>query len=156
MEAVVKCSQCKKNLNVTNFKIKPNGNIYKSCSGCIVKQIEYNERTKCPCGNQTQHCKVCNDPIKVTIQNMIAGSRQRDKQYNRFDANNFIDTDFLNGLTNDQKYCYWQDCGVEMQYITYTNDLATIERLNNTIGHIKSNCVLACMRCNKLKKSNKK
>ena len=34
------------------------------------------------------------------------------------------------------------------------NDLATIERLDNSIGHIKSNCVLCCMQCNKSRKSN--
>lgn len=174
MEEVVKCSACKKNLNLNNFSNKSSGEIYKCCSSCIDKMLVRRNNNKCPCGNQIHHCKVCNgssfcihdkqrsqckvcnDPIKVTITNMIASTKQSDKKYNRFDADHFIDRDFLNGLINDQKYCYWPECGIKLQYVTYANDLATIERLNNSIGHIKNNCVLACMHCNKLKKSNKK
>ena len=44
---------------------------------------------------------------------------------------------------------------VNLQYTEYRNDLATIERLDNSIGHIKSNCVLCCFKCNLSKKSNK-
>ena len=43
---------------------------------------------------------------------------------------------------------------VNLQYTEYQDDLATIERLDNSIGHIKSNCVLCCLKCNNLKKSN--
>ena len=39
--------------------------------------------------------------------------------------------------------------------IEFKDDLATIERKDNSIGHIKSNCVIACMKCNKMKLSNK-
>lgn len=33
--------------------------------------------------------------------------------------------------------------------------VATIERLDNSIGHIKSNCVICCLRCNQMNKSDK-
>ena len=35
-----------------------------------------------------------------------------------------------------------------MQFIEFNSTLCTIEQLDNTIGHIKSNCVLACRTCN--------
>jgi len=35
-----------------------------------------------------------------------------------------------------------------MQYIIRQHNLATIERLNNTIGHYKNNCKLCCWFCN--------
>ena len=35
-----------------------------------------------------------------------------------------------------------------MQLINYDDTLVTIERLDNKIGHIKANCVLACRKCN--------
>ena len=35
-----------------------------------------------------------------------------------------------------------------MQLINYDNTLCTIERLDNSIGHTKANCVLACRKCN--------
>jgi hypothetical protein len=92
-------------------------------------------------------CKECSDPVEVTIKNWICHSRKSDKKYNRYDANNFIDKCFLEGLVEDYSDCFY--CSVKLQYIVYQDDLATIERINNDIGHIKSNCVLACMKCNK-------
>ena len=47
-------------------------------------------------------------------------------------------------------------CKVNLQYTEYQDDLASIERLDNSIGHIKSNCVLCCLKCNKSNKSEKK
>ena len=86
---------------------------------------------------------------------MIEGSKATDKKFNIYDANNFIDKCFLEGLIEEYPNCYYDDCKVELQYVEYQDNLATIERLNNTIGHIKSNCVLCCLKCNLMKKSNK-
>jgi hypothetical protein len=91
----------------------------------------------------------------VTIRNMISSSIQKDRKYNRYDANNFIDRCFLEGLIEEYTHCYWEDCKVKLQYVEYRHDLGTIERLNNSIGHPKSNCVLACFKCNCMRKSNR-
>ena len=69
-------------------------------------------------------------------------------KYERFDADHFVDRFFLYRLVEDYKHCYYPDCSVKLQFITFGKDLASIERLNNTLGHIKSNCVLACLNCN--------
>ena len=61
---------------------------------------------------------------------------------NIYDADRFIDKCFLEGLVEDYKQCYYGDCEVNLQYTEYRNDLASIERIDNSIGHIKSNCVL--------------
>jgi hypothetical protein len=135
------------------------------CKDCGGSQIcEHNrQRSKCiECGGsqicihnrQRCKCKECKDAIKITIKNMIFGSRQSDKKKNRYDANNFIDKCFLEGLVEEYPNCYYEDCKVKLQYIEYQDNLATIERLNNSIGHIKSNCVLCCKKCNNMKKSN--
>ena len=70
---------------------------------------------------------------------------------------------FLKGSLKDYKQCYYGDCKdadglgpVNLQYTEYQDDLASIERLDNSIGHIKSNCVLCCLKCNKSNKSEKK
>jgi hypothetical protein len=86
---------------------------------------------------------------------MISCSKANDKKYNRYDANNFIDRCFLEGLIEEYIHCYWDDCKIKLQYVEYRDDLATIERLNNSIGHTKSNCVLACKRCNNMRKSDR-
>ena len=135
----------------------------KECGGASI--CEHNrEKSKCKeCGGASicEHnkikygCKDCGDPIKITLKNMISDSRRTDKKYKRYDPNNFIDYCFLEGLYEDYPNCYWQDCNIKLQYKDYKGDLATIERLDNSIGHIKSNCVFACMKCNSSQKSNK-
>jgi hypothetical protein len=86
---------------------------------------------------------------------MIMSAKQNDIKYNRYDANNHIDYCFLEMLSEEYTHCYWSDCKVELQYIDYADNLATVERLDNSVGHIKSNCVLACLKCNNSRKSNK-
>ena len=118
------------------------------CKECGGSQI-------CPHSRQKYYCKKCSDPIKVNIEQWIFSRRQYDKIYNIYDADRFIDKCFLKGLVEDYHQCYYGDCKVNLQYTECQNDLATIERLDNSIGHIKSNCVLCCFKCNLSKKSNK-
>jgi len=115
-------------------------NIQKSrCVECNGSQI-------CKHKLQIQWCKTCTDPIKISIQRWILHSKKSDMEYNRYDPDRFIDRCFLKELVKDYPQCYY--CKVELQYIDNNDTLATIERLNNSIGHIKSNCVLACRKCN--------
>ena len=117
----------------------------------------------CPHDRRKRTCKKCSDPIKVSIKQWIISRRQYDKKRNIYDADRFIDKCFLEGLVEDYKQCYYGDCKdadglgpVNLQYTEYQDDLASIERLDNSIGHIKSNCVLCCLKCNKSNKSEKK
>jgi len=109
------------------------------CKECRGSQI-------CEHGKQKSSCKKCSDPIKVTIENWIRQSKRTDKKYNRFDIVNFIDKCFCKNLIEEYPKCYYCQC--ELQYVLYKDDLATIERLDNDLGHIKSNCVIACRNCN--------
>lgn len=78
---------------------------------------------------------------------MIQGSKKKDKKYNRYDEVNFIDYVYVEGLINDcENKCYY--CKCEVQYENNIENFATIERLDNSIGHIKQNCVIACRTCN--------
>ena len=118
------------------------------CKKCKGSQI-------CSHGKRKSSCKKCSDPIKVNIEQWHFRSRQYDKMNNIYDADRFIDKCFLKGLVEDNKQCYYGDCKVIFQYTEYQNDLATIERLDNSIGHFKSNCVLCCLKSNISKKSIK-
>jgi len=142
------CNPCPHN------KVKSN---CADCSPCPHQRIKLKcaECNPCPHNKLKFSCKKCNEPIKITIKNMIRNSKTKDKKYNRYDADRFIDKCFLEELIEEYPTCYYEDCGVELQYVEYQDNLATIERLDNTIGHIKSNCVLCCKRCNNLVKSNK-
>jgi len=77
---------------------------------------------------------------------MIGCSKHSDKKCNRYDEINFIDYEYLKNLIDNNDSCYY--CNRQLQYIYYKDNLATIERLNNTIGHSKDNSVLACKKCN--------
>ena len=130
------CKKCKGNAFCEHGKEK------RKCKTCDGSKLCIHELDKA-C------CKQCGDAIKITIRNWLSGYRRVDKKYNRFDPDRYIDTDFLKGLIEDYKTCVYCDC--EFQFVTRQNNLCTIERIDNSIGHIKSNCVLACFRCNILR-----
>ena len=141
-----RCKEC------GGAQICPHNRLKYQCKECKGSQI-------CSHNREKYHCKKCSDPIKVNIEQWIFNSRQYDKMHNIYDADRFIDKCFLKGLIEDYKQCYYGDCKdavglgpVNLQYTEYQDDLATIERLDNSIGHIKSNCVLCCLKCNKSNK----
>jgi hypothetical protein len=105
------------------------------------------DQVKCEHSADKYYCKICTDPVKVTIKLWIKASRQYDKKSGLYDPNHFIDTDFLKGLIEDSNnLCIY--CKCEMQFLEKTNNMCTIERVNNNLGHTKANCVLACFGCN--------
>ena len=79
------------------------GRLKYQCKACGGSQI-------CAHGRQRYGCKECMDPIEVTIRQWIRHCRSSDKKYGRFDADHFIDTDFLRGLVEDDDCCYYEDC----------------------------------------------
>ena len=131
----------------------------KDCGGSGI--CEHNKiRTTCKdCGGssicehdkQRSKCRLCSKDIqKLTIQQMLYSSKNSDKKYNRYDSVNFIDKCFVKNLIEDYPTCYYEDCKVELQYREYNDTLGTLKRLNSDIGHIKSNCVICCLKCNHL------
>lgn len=114
-------------------------------------------KTRCiPCkgsyicihNKRKDECRNCHhNAIHLLILKLIRHSRYADKAKNHYDENNFIDYEFVNFIIQ-QSYdlCFY--CGKELQYIDNEHNLATIERLDNSIGHTKDNCVIACRTCN--------
>jgi len=128
-----KCRDC----GGTEICIHNNHKSY--CKECGGSQICIHKKQRCI-------CKTCSCPVEVSIRQWISSSKESDKNYNRYDADRFIDRCFLKELIKDFRNCYY--CKIELQYVEYNDKLATIERLNNKLGHIKSNCVIACRKCN--------
>jgi hypothetical protein len=116
------------------------GKFRNSCKLCGGSSICEHDKFK-------QICYLCNDPVVLTIKQMVHSSKASDIKKNRYDPIHFIEYDFVQQLITDcQDKCYY--CKCEMQYTYFTKNKATIERLDNSIGHIKSNCVIACWDCN--------
>ena len=103
----------------------------------------------CKHSRQRHTCKVCNDndPLDITIKQMVYSSRQKDRLNNRYDAEKFVDYCFLKGLIEDcDNRCHY--CDVELQYKNFVSNLGTIDRIDNNIGHNKNNVVISCRSCN--------
>ena len=155
-----KCKDC------GGVSICEHGRQRSKCKDCGGVSICEHGRQRCRCkecrgasicehGRRRSMCKECSDPVKITIQNMIKSSKEKDKKRGHYDPVNFVDYCFIENLLDDYTHCYYEDCKVELQLIKYQDNLATIERLDNDIGHIKSNCVICCLKCNCMRKSNK-
>ena len=134
----------------------------KICGGSSICEHD-RQRSKCKiCGGasicehdkERRYCKICSDPIRITIKNMISSAKYSDKKYNRYDAVNFVDKCFVKNLLEDYTHCYYEDCKRELQIMDNNNSLVSLERINNNLGHIKSNCVICCLSCNHARKSN--
>jgi len=128
------CKECGGSAICIHNKFKPD------CSQCGGSSI-------CHHNKQKNGCKLCRDPIHLTIRNMINHSRTKDKKLNIYDELNFVNYDYLKNLIleSNDRCCY---CQCELQYIHFNHSLATIERLNNNIGHNIGNCKIACKNCN--------
>lgn len=97
--------------------------------------------------NRIKHaCRKCGDANIILFKSIIHHSKWWDIKKNRFDESNFIDIEFLQSRFNESHDCY--HCKREMTLIDYTDSLCTIQRLDNSLGHTKSNSVLACLKCN--------
>jgi hypothetical protein len=113
--------------------------------------MKFYKNASLSCGHQLE----CIDCRKLRNQltwqkKIVASSKMGDKRFNR-NPNVPIDEDWINDIMSRQfGRCYW--CGFLMIHGDGVNrkhkDAVTIERLNNNIGHDKSNCVLACHECN--------
>ena len=148
-------SQCKE---CGGSQICIHNRIKSQCKECGGSQICIHNRRKNQCkecggsgicihNRKKNQCKECGDEIKITIKYMIGNSKTTDKKNNNYDPVNFIDKCFVKNLIEDcEDKCYY--CNCELQYIIKQSNLASIERLNNSVGHIKSNCVIACFKCN--------
>ena len=82
---------------------------------------------------------------------ILRDSKRHDLAKGLYDSANFIDTEFLLHMNEKQQSrCFY--CEIPMaQHVRSIRQGMTLERLDITKGHIKSNCVLCCKSCNSKK-----
>tara|TARA_R110000868_G_scaffold30901_2_gene113743 strand:- start:3313 stop:4005 length:693 start_codon:yes stop_codon:yes gene_type:complete len=92
------------------------------------------------------------NPLQIKFKNMIKDSKTSDKKSNRtYEEEYYITKVFLNELWIKQdKKCYYDCCNIEMalDFDKSNTKRISIQRLNNDIAHIQSNCVFSCIQCN--------
>jgi len=112
--------------------------------------------------NQKYHnIQKIENPLKVKLQHIICSAVQSDKKPNRiYNEEDFITYEFLMSLWETQQgKCFYDNCNCEMT-LDFNKSCKTptqisIQRLDNEIAHIKSNCVLSCYFCNCVKHMEK-
>jgi hypothetical protein len=134
------CRVCHESLGESMFVMR-GSKITNTCIECSNKRKQYDY-----CHHNTRYhdCPECTDPLVRRATAIIHSSRISDKKKNRI-----CDIDFrwaINQITQNPKCNY---CDIELQYLApYLPNHATIDRKNDTLGHTKDNCVIACRGCN--------
>ena len=131
----------------------------------LLKRLQYHQRkrdgncvdcgTNLEEGNQLTMCVSCRwrkkvSKIKHWGQRATDDGRKKDKYYNRYEAvkHDFIDKDYLHNSW-DVQHNKCHHCKIITQPDDRcAHDGCTVERLDNSIGHSKANCVIACHACN--------
>jgi hypothetical protein len=148
------CCYCKVEKNVENFKSRISSTkVFKSCEEC---RRDIKARQMCEHGKFKSCCYSCTNPSKLRLRKMVISTRQSDILYNRYVPSEHINYEHLKELLfESMQKCY--HCGNDMQLEHYKDDLCTIERIDNSRGHVIGNCVFACRTCNyKLSKAHTK
>lgn len=154
------CIKCYVKLPKESFTRRCNGDLTHRCIECLKEDgapICPHNLIKHFCGDCSElceherditTCKLCRDPIPIIVHNMVQSNLLRDKKTGLYDADNCVDEDHvLELIWIAQGSCYY--CKCSLQYQTYANNLASLERLTNKLGHVKGNCVIACLQCNR-------
>ena len=96
------------------------------------------------------------NPLRVKLCQMILNSRKKDKKKNReYNEEDFINLDFLYKIYMEQEsLCFHCDGHMNLEFNKESRNKKqiTIQRLNNSVAHVQSNCVFACFECNCCKK----
>ena len=154
----IKCKNCKMTYDIQLFRKKDNS-LSSRCQICREYALAFKIKQHCIHSRQPNNCRKCyalqgkESLKKWTITKMVYNFKKSDKYYNRLSEEhslNFIDYDFIEELIEncDEKCPY---CLIDLKYEKYQDDMISIERMNNKLPHIKSNCILCCLSCNKKK-----
>ncbi len=151
------CRECGGSQICEHDKIKAS---CKKCGGSQICEHQIQKLLCKKCGGsqicehhkQKSTCKKCLKDDKLLIyifKTMISSSKRSDKRKGIFDESNFITFDFLKNLfDNSDDKCSYINCKKTFLLREYQNDMISIERIDDSIGHTKSNIIFSCLGCN--------
>jgi CO dehydrogenase/acetyl-CoA synthase alpha subunit len=135
------CRVCKESKTDDLFAIRGLTKVTNCCIECsnLRSHTDY-----CEHGTRYHDCRKCVDGRLISARLTLHTSRTRDKTKK---MDNDLDFQHLNDLFFRNDKCYY--CEVELQHeFPYISNFATLERLDDSKGHTKENCVIACRYCN--------
>jgi len=97
------------------------------------------------------------NPLLYKLKRMICNSIKYDIQNDMYNETNYVDMEHLFKLMEIQSGCCVY-CGLEMLVddFTQSKDGVSIQRIDNSKGHIKTNCIMSCLNCNITRKEKGK
>ena len=93
-------------------------------------------------------------PLHIKFVFMIHNSKKCDKKNGLlYEDEDYITIEFLNELfCLQQGKCFYQECEVELTLDFNKHKLnptqISVQRHNNLLAHIQTNCCLSCLKCN--------
>jgi len=89
--------------------------------------------------------------LNLYLKQKVESYKSQDKKANRqYIDEEFVDAKWINEKFNDNKYCLFCKKHYELYLDENSNVVSniTVDRINNTLPHIKLNCQLCCHHCN--------
>lgn len=89
--------------------------------------------------------------LNLYLKQKVESYKLQDKKANRqYIDEEFIDAKWINEKFNENKYCLFCKKHYELYLDEDSNVVSniTVDRINNTLAHVKNNCQLCCHHCN--------
>jgi hypothetical protein len=104
-----------------------------------------------------QHLTKIQEIVCKQIQQKINGYKNQDRKKKIFNTNEFIHYDYIVQKLNEcHMLCYYCNREMFILYLIVRHKLQwTVDRIDNSIGHVQNNINIVCLECNlKRKKTN--
>jgi hypothetical protein len=94
--------------------------------------------------------RVSEAKINAIIKTRISGHKNEDNKKGRtFKEEDYVNQDWVHKMLSLQEMkCGHPDCRCELSLIESDGTSFSIDRKDNRFAHIKSNCIIACRKCN--------
>lgn len=119
------------------------------------KTIEYQKthREQANASTRKHHRNHHKIDLNYIVKEKLNDYRKADKLRNREITDEFITVDWvIKALENCNNKC--EGCGIDMKLISFDpldNTQFTVDRKDNSIAHLKDNCWILCLQCNRNK-----
>lgn len=119
------------------------------CSHSVQLQLVHDLCSDTATAAATAHCLV-SKTIAQEIRKKIQGYKQQDKHKHLYDEENFITYAYiLDKMKECQLHCRYCNQPIYLLYdISRENTQWTVDRIENHLGHNRSNVCLSCLECN--------
>jgi hypothetical protein len=120
---------------------------------CYIRHIQ-NRSSSVSSSDQVENPEVLS-VIEKEIDSKIGGYRSQDIKKGLYDEDEFVDkSTVVDLMLSCQNGCYYCRQPVKIAYETSREPKQwSLERIDNSIGHTKTNVVIACLHCNLTRKT---